>query len=564
MAKVDCKATILELHIVKLYRCNQQRQKLPRSNWEKLVLSIMFASSCAAWFAAGNGTAIAANPDIYESKGMVSAILSPVEPPNKTRSPITSEIAQVVSQGEDFELLKTAPHHTGAWLADLGQPIATLITKERLTEALTLSSDRHYGKHERVKETSHAVNIAAVRFLRHDVDLLLPAKVMPPRTPANIEVVPPCKRNFKPTENLKNAELPKGESQLKVQLIFPHPDPEHQPTLTGENLDAPRSDGNSELGTLRLRKLEFPPPETDTDAELGTLRLRELEAPRQAQADAELGTLRVRELEAEPLATDSDLELGNLRIQEQELQPPQKVQSPRYQTTARLIAQAGYFQTNNIFFGIDPVDDSLLSLGLTLVAAPALGPKTALVTAIDGDLIRYIDQSESNYNQLRFRAGIRQQLTPQMYGEIGWNNQQLFRARIGDRFLNENSIRLAFQRRDQLTDKLRLNTLYEFRLSDADPESRSRIINSLLVSLSYSLKRDLQVGLDYQFALSNFTQRDRQDQYHRLLGRLTYALSRDSQISIQSGLTFGGSSQPNIDFDNLFFSVTYIIELGKF
>lgn len=524
----------------------------------------MFASSGAAWFAVGNGTAIAANPGTYKSKGIVSAILSPVEPPNKTRSPITSEIAQVVSQGQDFELLKTAPHHAGAWVADL-EPIATPITKERLIEALTLGSDRHYGKHEGVRETSHAVNTAAVRFLQQNVEPLLPAKVVPARTPANVEVVPPFKRNFKPTENLKNAELPNGESQLKVQPIFPLPSPEHQPILTVEKLDAPRSDGNSELGTLRVREMpEFLSRQADTGSELGILRVRELGVHHQAQADPELGTLRVRELEVEHRATASDLELGNLRIREQEPPPQQKVQSPRYQTTARLTAQSGYFQTNNIFSGIDPVDDSLLLLGLSLVAAPALGPKTALVTAIDGTLIRYVDQSEYNYNQLRFRAGIRQQLTPRMYGEIGWNNQQLFRAGVGDRFLNEHSIRLAFQRRDQLTDKLRLNTLYEFRLSDANPESRSRIVNSLSVSLSYSLKRDLQVGLDYQFALSNFTQRDRQDQYHRLLGRLNYALSRNSQISVQSGLTFGGSSQPNIDFDNLFFSVTYTIELGKF
>jgi hypothetical protein len=151
-----------------------------------------------------------------------------------------------------------------------------------------------------------------------------------------------------------------------------------------------------------------------------------------------------------------------------------------------------------------------------------------------------------------------------MYGEFGFNNQKLFRAESGDRFLNENSFRVALQRRDQLTKKLRLDTIYEFRLSDANPETRSRIINSLAVSLSYPLKRNLLVGLDYQFGLSNFTQRDREDQYHRLLGRLNYALSRDSQINLQAGLTFGGSSDPNIDFDNFFFSVTYTMELGKF
>ncbi len=321
-----------------------------------------------------------------------------------------------------------------------------------------------------------------------------------------------------------------------------------------------------------MRELEVKQHQTNThtgvdgDSELGKLRVRELEVqPRQTQADPELGILRVRNLEVEPLPTDSDLELGNLRIREQELQPQeQEVQSPRFQTTARLLAQLGYFQTNNIFSGIDPIDDSLFSSGLTLWAAPVLGPKTTLVTAIDGTLIRYLDQSEFNYNQLRFRAGIRQQLTPRMYSEIGWNNQQLFRAGVGDRFLNENSIRLAFQRRDRLNNKLRLDTLYEFRFSDANPETRSRIINSLSVSLSYLIKRNLQVGLDYQFSLSNFTQREREDQYHRLLGRLNYALSPDSQVSVQGGLTFGGSSQPNIDFDNFFFSVTYTIELGKF
>jgi hypothetical protein len=59
----------------------------------------------------------------------------------------------------------------------------------------------------------------------------------------------------------------------------------------------------------------------------------------------------------------------------------------------RLLSQIGYFRTNNIFSGIDPVNDSLLSFGLTLWATSALGPKTALVTAVDGSLIRYLDQT---------------------------------------------------------------------------------------------------------------------------------------------------------------------------
>ena len=391
MGRIQGKVIIPDRHALRLSRllCNQQRQKLPRSSWGNLALSILCASSGAAWFFIGNGAAIAANPA-----------------PERARPPLNA-----------------------------GEP----------------------------------------------------------------------QREVKPTE----------------------------------------SERDSELGTLRVRELKVQPPQSQRDSELGTLRVQERQVqPPQSQRDPELGTLRMRELELLPSNPT--------------------VQSPRVQPTAHLLGQVGYFQTNNVFSGVDPVNDGLFSSGLTLWAAPVLGPKTNLITAIDGNLIRYVDQSEFNYNQFRLRAGIRQGLTSRMYGEVSWINQQLFRAGVGDRFLNDNSIRFALHRRDRLTNKLRLDSLYEFRLSNANPDSRSRIINSLSVSLSYYIQRNLQVGLDYQFALSDFTQREREDQYHRLLGRLTYAASRDTQINVQGGLSFGGSSEQNIDFDNLFFSVTYTVELGEF
>ncbi len=322
-------------------------------------------------------------------------------------------------------------------------------------------------------------------------------------------------------------------------------------------LNAPQTNGDSELGVLRVRELKLQPVLPDSASELGTLRLRDLEVQLpQPNGSSELGTLRVRE--------QGNLELGSLRVRQLKLQPSLEAQFPQFQPTAHLLAHIGYFQTNNIFSGVDPVNGGLVSSGLTLWAAPKLGPKINLVTAIDGSLIRYIEQSEVNYNQLRFRAGIRQQLTRRMYGEVGWNNQQLFRARNGDRFLDEHSIRLALYRQDQFTSKLRLDSLYEFRLSFADPDSRSRIVNSLSLYLSYYIQRNIRVGIDYQFGLSDFTRREREDQYHRLLGRLIYSVSRNSQLSVQGGLSLGDSSDSNISFDGFFFSVSYVVELGKF
>jgi hypothetical protein len=301
------------------------------------------------------------------------------------------------------------------------------------------------------------------------------------------------------------------------------------------------------------------------DGELGELRLRELEERSQPDTDAELGRLRIREIIRQSPQIDS--ELGILRVRELERQPalPEfAVPPPPSPQLGSLLAQIGYFQANNIFSGVDPIQGGLLSSGVTLIATPKLGENTDLIAAIDGSLIRYIEQSESNYNQVRVRAGIRQRLSPQMFGEIGLINQQLFRSESGDRFLNENALRFVLRRRDRLTNNLRLDSLYELRLTEADPETRSRIINSLFVSLNYNLQNNFLVGIDYQFALSDFTQRDREDQFHRILGRLTYATSRSSQFNLQAGVTLGGSSDPNVNFDNLFLSVTYTLELGSF
>ncbi len=220
--------------------------------------------------------------------------------------------------------------------------------------------------------------------------------------------------------------------------------------------------------------------------------------------------------------------------------------------------------SSNTFSGVDRVDDGLISTGLTLLLAPKLGKKTSLVTAIDGRIIRYLDHRDVNYNQLRFRADIRQQLTPRMYGEIGWYNQKLFSAKVGDRFLNENALRLALQREDKINERLSLSSMYELRLGFADPDSRSRLINSLSTDLTYHIQPHFRVGLGYQFALANFTQRDRDDNYHLILGSLTYETSPRSQFNLQTGVSFGGSSDPNIDFDNLFLSVSYTVDLGEF
>ena len=264
------------------------------------------------------------------------------------------------------------------------------------------------------------------------------------------------------------------------------------------------------------------------------------------------------EQQTESPAPEVDPDLGRLRLRERSVPPRQP------QPVLHIIPRISYFYTTNVFSGVDPVEDSLYFPSLTLWSTPKLGPSTYLIASVDGNLIRYLNESQYDYNLLRFRTGIYQQLTSKMGGEIGWNNQQYFRASNGDRFLDEHFIYMTLTRRDWLNRRLALDSFYDVRLSFANPDNRSRLINYLSVSLSYYFQRNLQVGMDYQFSFSDFTKTDREDYYHRLLGRLVYGVSTDSQINLQGGVTIGGSSDPNIDFDSLFFSVTYSLDLKVF
>ncbi|ABA21402.1 conserved hypothetical protein [Trichormus variabilis ATCC 29413] len=294
---------------------------------------------------------------------------------------------------------------------------------------------------------------------------------------------------------------------------------------------------------------------------------------------------RLREAKQPSSEGESYRELG-LRVRERTLpapieQPPQPpIEKPRdkFKPIGSLQAYVGYFHTDNVFSSdTSPIEDGLFFYGLRLASAYfPLGKSTYLSGSIEGNLIRYVDQTKYNYNQLAFNLGIYQQFSKRMYGEIGWSNQQFFYAKnsdvfqAGNRFLNENSLYLSLGRRDPLTDKLTLDSFYELSWKLADPDDRSRIMNSFWLSLSYSLQKPLKIGLNYQLNLSDFTERDRQgvahrtDQYHRLYGSIIYRISGSSSLNLQTGFSFGDSTASNIDFESWFLNINYHLKIGEF
>ncbi|WP_017651249.1 hypothetical protein [Fortiea contorta] len=365
----------------------------------------------------------------------------------------------------------------------------------------------------------------------------VPANSEPDSTPS---IQPNPQPNSTGVENPENLKTQSNPPQLEGQPSN-FPKPSTQPIE--QILDQPQADYTRRLEKLQqLLRQKQPSPASSYEEQL------------------ELG-LRVRQRSQPPL--------------EQAPPPPKEKPVDKFKPVGYLQGRIGYFHTNNVFSSdIDPIEDGLMFYGLTLASAYLpLNPKTYINGSIDGYLIRYGNQSIYDYNQLRFNLSLYRQLSQRMYGEVAFSNQQLFYAKnngenfsAGDRFLNESSVRLSLGRRDPLNSKLMLDSFYELSVNFADPESRNRIINSFWVSLSYYLQKPLQVGINYQLNLSNFTQRPdaRADTFHRLFGHINYRVSDSSSMNLQGGVTFGGSTVPNIDYDGWFFSLNYSWDLGQF
>ncbi|MCG6137847.1 MAG: hypothetical protein MET45_24960 [Nostoc sp. LLA-1] len=355
----------------------------------------------------------------------------------------------------------------------------------------------------------------------------------------------PIKSNILVQEDTQNSQVQFESPQLEVQPK----DFLESPSIPTEKLNQNQNNRNEQLDRLRQR-------------------LRENREARKNESNQfpELG-LRIRP-QPSPPELPPVLELPPVPESPSVTELPQ----PGFKPIGNLQTRLGYYQTSNIFSSnIDPIDDGLVLYGLRLASVYfPLGSQTYVNGSIDGNLIRYVDQSIFNYNQVKFDLNVYQQLSPRMYGIIGWSNQQFFyannsdRFQAGDRFLGENSLRLFLGRRDPLTPALTLNSFYEFKVNFSEPDSRSRIINSGIISLNYNLQQSLQVGLNYQLNLSEFTQRQRDDYYHRLFGQLIYKTSNYSNLNLQSGWTFGGSTDSNINFDGWFFSINYNWQLGQF
>ena len=377
-------------------------------------------------------------------------------------------------------------------------------------------------------------------------DNLTDNSVVVPNTPINAPISgePPQIPDRPPARPLK-PELPKLDLRVEPKVDFKL-DPKVNPTI---NLIKPKVPvvPDPELGILRSHPLD-PRPVTPVPVAL-------------PKTPSEI---------VEPLEPGSDPELGTIKIRE--IPPSSPLPEPRRATSLYLLGHSDYFQTNNVFSSIPLQTDGAVRTGLSLYYLPPLGPQTYLLVLAESNILRYGTFSRLNYDELRLKVGLYQQLTPRVSGEIGWSYQQLTAAKEevknlfqGVRFFNEHALRFDLMRQDSLSPALKLTAGYQFRWNlTGDIEKYDRLVNAGNISLSYKLSPRMNAGLDYQGSWTHFTQQSRDDVSHYLGANLSYSFNDRISFSAFGGRVMGISSEQRIEPNSWIFGLGFNFNVGLF
>lgn len=273
--------------------------------------------------------------------------------------------------------------------------------------------------------------------------------------------------------------------------------------------------------------------------------------------DPELGVLRLQEVPVDSFSI-IDPELGILRIREAPVTANQSRPSVYWRIRTNV------FWSDNVLSSVDPVGDGIFQGSMALRAVPALNSRTYLISSIEGNLVRYFDESRLDYNELELSLRLFHAFTQRAYVDVGWSNEQLFSRQDGDRFLNTHTARASLGWRNRFSRRLRLDTAYIFEYDFADPTRRNRSINRINASLTYQLTPRLETVLLYQFTLVDFTQQSRIDTYHQILANFSYDISDHTQLSLFAGGRLGDSSESFLDFDSVLTGITFSVNLPLF
>ncbi|NER80085.1 MAG: porin family protein [Leptolyngbya sp. SIO1D8] len=284
------------------------------------------------------------------------------------------------------------------------------------------------------------------------------------------------------------------------------------------------------------------------DPELGVVRLRD---PRQ---DPELGVIQLRD-------SLQDSELGILQLRPVPPKPP-------FRPSVFLSSYVTASSSDNVFLVDDPIQgrfgDNFIRPGISLIVFPSIGPRTNILASVETNFLRYQEFSESSYDELRFRAGIRHSFSNRVYGQLSWSSRLLFDEGFDNQFFTSNGVEVFIGRRDPLLPGLTLDSYYQGQLFFSNPDEFSNFAQTVGVFLGYRFNPQWNTQVGYQITISDFTEAARHETFQRVTGQLRYSLSPSVRMSLFGGFGYGNSSRESISFDNSFFGISIDATVGIF
>ena len=276
-----------------------------------------------------------------------------------------------------------------------------------------------------------------------------------------------------------------------------------------------------------------------------------------AKLDDELGTIR-----AKPIRRG---DLGILRLLQTSVPPP-----PPSPPIAFLSGRLSYIDSENALRLDSRLSDEVYQSGLAFRLYPDLSESTSLYAIAEAGIGRFERDGSRGYNELELQLGVRQEILPQTYAQIGLRNQRFYSRDFGDgQILGINYIDTSLSHRAILDKKTWLDSFYQARLGFSDPETSSRFRQTFTLSLNHAISKELRTNILYQLALEDYTQISRYDISHQFIGTLSYRVTPESRITLFAGTRFGTSSGSDpitslINLDDTFYGAEVSVNLPLF
>jgi len=171
-----------------------------------------------------------------------------------------------------------------------------------------------------------------------------------------------------------------------------------------------------------------------------------------------------------------------------------------------------------------------------LSANPILGTNTRLSARLSGDLVRFVD--DDGYNSINALLGIQQAFDENVFGELGWSYRQLYGLGSRDD-LSEHSARLNLNITESLSSQTFIRASNNLAGIFANPDERSRVSNTLSITLSHQLVPRLNGLLNYSFVYEDFTQEDITAIRQQVSSQLIYQLNQEFYVGASASYLFG-------------------------